>query len=311
MTTQDRATLKRYFAAGARPTEEQFASLIDSALIMDDEGFRKTLDDGLRIVTAGESKALLSFQRPASVRADWSIGFPNNQGDRLLVKRGPLQSTTPLDPTVLSLAAAGAAPRVRIGASDAPQAAELDVVGAISSDGRMGRACQSVLADGDYHDITGVLSGCVAFEVMAGVGLPGTGRFALLHAVAMNTYNPAWWENLFGLKKPIRCQHAYYARASDRLQLRWDPRPKGASPPPPGSEPGGLAKLEDTLFGWAGDVNAKFGRDSHYVLQIKTRSSYADPQQPTPPIKAFVTRLWYDSMMLAPAPAPAGQGSAR
>ena len=50
----------------------------------------------------------------------------------------------------------------------------LDVVGTVAADGWIGRAGQlAVPADGEWHDITGALTGCQAWEVMAGAGDAG------------------------------------------------------------------------------------------------------------------------------------------
>jgi len=83
----NRTTLKRYFAAGARPTADQFGALIDSALIMDDEGFEKTEADGLRILTKGTSNALVSFGRPGLDPSQWRLEFRDNGRDALLLQR--------------------------------------------------------------------------------------------------------------------------------------------------------------------------------------------------------------------------------
>ena len=287
MTTQDRDTLKKYFGAGSRPTAEQFGDLIDSALIMDDEGFSKTIPDGLRVVTKGAADALISFQRPASDTAEWSVGFNKGLSDQLMIKRGPLQSDA--SPILTCDAAAGGGPRlglngnVLIGAPE-PKAGRvqprsaLEVMGAVRAEGRVGREW-IVPADGKPHPITGDLSGCSAFEVIAGVGEHDNGRFALIHAVALNTYNPAWWKNLLFLKKPIRSQQAHYSRWGDRLKLEWIPNQKFTDP------------------------NKHYGKDSSYSLMIRSLTDYGSPNIK---IRALVTRLWYDSHMnpnAAPLPA--------
>jgi len=296
MTPRSRATLKKYFGPGARPSTDQFGDLIDSALIMDDEGFSKTVEDGLKIVTLGAANALVSFERPVSERPEWSIGFLDGKSDQLGLKRGPLKSSSlPMVAFEAGLATAatnganGAKPasaallrlnaQVGIGLGADPPRSALDVKGVVRADGRLGREVQ-VPADGKYHPITDELGGCVAFEVMAGVGSPGQKRFALMHALAMNTFNPSPWDNIFFLKKRIRCRHAYYGRWSDQLQLRWAPS-------------------TDT-----DDPNKKYGDGARYVLQIRSRTDYADPDArvPKPQITAFVTKLWFDAHMVPPPP---------
>lgn len=286
----DRTTLKRYFAAGARPTADQFGALIDSALIMVDEGFEKTETDGLRILTKGSGNALLSFGRPGENLSQWRLDFRDNGSDGLVLLRSPNQANAIATPALTlrqansgENAEAELAANVAIGhAQDhkgnsiGPRSA-LDVRGAVRADGRLGREVIHP-ADGKPHALTSKsLRGCVAFEVMAGVGREGSGRFALMHAIALNTFNPSPWDNLFWLKRRIRCNHAYYDRRSDRLKLRWA---KSDEPSLDSRHPS--------------DPNDAYGRDGRYELQISTRTDYEDPAVK---IRAFVTQLWYDVEM--------------
>lgn len=284
MSRRSRETLKAFFREGARPSEEHFADLIDSTLNINDEGFRKTPADGLRVQSLGDSHALMSFYTPKSDadRAEWSIGLGEDY-KRLSMHRpglvgAPLLTLDPLG---------------RVGIRTASPEAELDVRGTLRADGRRGREARDreeegkvdrLVADGEFHALTGDLHGCQAFEVVAGVGLRESGRYALVHAIALNTFNPIWWDNLFGLKKRIRAQHAYYSRRVDRLQLRWVAA---------GDEAGGR------------DNPAKgHGEQATYRLMIRTRRDYlADrrgrddvPPEEEVRIRAFVTRLWFDDM---------------
>jgi hypothetical protein len=95
---------------------------------------------------------------------------------------------------------------------------------------------------------------------MAGVGGRKTnGRYALIHAVALNAYNPQGpIFNFLNLKKHIRPQHAYYRSRSDKLRLRW-----------------------------------KSGEGHAYSLQIKSNSDYGEGIQ----IRYYLTRLWFDEDM--------------
>jgi hypothetical protein len=70
----------------------------------------------------------------------------------------------------------------------------------------------------------------------------------------------------------------------------------------------GLAKVWDVLFGWRKNVNFKFGKDSQYVLQIKSRTNYGDGQAAPPKIRVFTTKLWYDPLMTNATPSPTATG---
>ncbi len=272
---KNRATLRNYFTAGKLPTEAHFRDLIDSTLNMVDDGFRKSPEHGVEISALGNEKALVSFYTQIDPnKVQWSIAYGadtgERAGERLVFKsNGNAPCVMTLDP------------RGRVGVSnDRPQYA-LDVNGVLRSAGRIGgyeprnRGAEQaddrkgggyekspVPADGEWHDITGWLEGCQAFEVMAGAGdKKGRGRYALLHAIALNTFNPS--RSLFDLfwpRKRIRAREAYYSSRCDRLELRWE----GTS-----------------------------DRGARYRLQIRSRCPYSEDVG----IQYFVTRLWFDPAM--------------
>jgi hypothetical protein len=276
MSRQSRETLKGYFQSGSRPTEDDFVDLIDSALNINDEGFRKTPPDGLRVKSLGDNHALMSFYTAKSqddAAAEWRIAF--GEDFKKLAIQKP-ESAAPL----LTLDPDG-----RVGVNTTEPQDELDVAGTVRAQGRRGQEVPGLVADGKYHPLTGDLRGLQALEVVAGVGLPDTGRFALVHAIALNTFNPIWWDDLLGLKKRIRAQHAYYSRGSDRLQLRWAPTTE--------------------------KVTSGHGEKATYRLEIRTRRDYLAGRRSRGElapgeevyVRAFVTRLWFDDMYAAAAAA--------
>jgi len=282
----DRASLKKHFEAGSLPTQQDFADLIDSTLNLREDGFSRTDQDGLRVHAQVGHDGLFSFYRGVgSDKVLWSTGFA--QGGEQWVMR-PGSSTQPplllLDPSGrmgLGLPPGQAQPRSR-----------LDINGSLSLRGRLGQPpppavmerqsaeCKrriSLVADGDWKDLTGDLQGCQGFEVMAGAGRPeDRSRFALLHAFAFNVYHPAWWQDWFGTKRRIRQQHAFYGRYRDRLELRWHSR------------------------------NGEHGKGASYRLQIRSRCDYAGHQrnggnaaQAEVPLHVYLTQLWFQPHMEA------------
>jgi hypothetical protein len=260
MTSRHRETLKNFFAEGRMPTSDHFRDLIDSTLNMTDEGFRKSEHNGLEISTPVGFDALLSFYRdqdPQSVV--WSTRYGTR--DQLQFNFGATAATPDMAP-VLTLD--GGKQAVGINTTE-PQHA-LDVGGVIGAQGRIGRyplaRDASLPANGQWQNLTDELQGCQAFEVVAGVGgRQGGGRYSLLHAIALNTYNPdPGWFDLIRRKRPIRVTCAYYGRRCDRLELRW-----------------------------VGD----HGRDCRYRLQVRSRCEYEEGVS----IKAQLTRLWFDEDM--------------
>jgi len=288
MKHQPRNVLKGYFKAGERPTQDQFAELIDSTLNIHDEGFDKTRPDGLRIASLGDSNMLMSFYHGDvdARRAEWSAGF-EDLPDRLVFRRPLDDPDGPPSTPLITLDARpygdgrkaafrGDTLRTAVGVGTINPQDTLDVAGVVRSRGRRGQAHEPIRADGGFYPLTGWLRGCQAFEVIAGVGHQGTGRFALLHAVAMNAFNPTWWDNLlpFNNKRPIRSQHAVYSNRADRLELRW--------------------RAHD------GDPSAGHGAAGQFRLELRTRSDYqravdgegGDGKAVF--IQAYVTQLWFD-----------------
>jgi hypothetical protein len=252
MAKKNRSTLKRYFSEGALPTADQFADLIDSALNTVDEGFNKSPEQGFEISLIGDHDKLISFFRnTASRQAVWLISYDKDTDRLRFVKPGREEA-----PPVMVLD-----PRGRVGVNTERPQWDLDVSGVVASAGRIGTnpgPNKSVPADGDWHDITPSLSGCQGFEVMAGVGHKGTGKYALMQAVALNAFNPSGLLfNLFRRKNHIRVTQAYYLSRDQRIKLRW------------------------------------YGKAQDYRLQMRTSCDYGEGIR----IRFYLTRLWFDSAM--------------
>lgn len=264
MTIRNRATLRGFFGAGMLPTQDHFGDLVDSMLNMSDEGFRKSAQNGLEVSTPAGHDALLSFYREQNLRAPlWSLAYGGDR-DLLSFKAGGVAAARDAAPTL------ALDPRGRVGIGTAAPATALDVAGIVACEGRIGRHAApdlpTPLADGQWHDLTGPLEGCQAFEVVAGAGRPGGGRFALLYAVALNAYNPRpGWLDFIGARRRIRAQGMWYGGRCDQLQLRW---------------------------------TGTHGRQASFRLQVRSRCDYGG----NTPIRAGLTRLWVDD---AQAGAPA------
>ena len=149
----------------------------------------------------------------------------------------------------------------KVGLSKSNPAHTLDVNGVVASHGRLGAyptERKTIIADGSWHNITGPLHGCHAFEVMAGVGREGTGKYALMNAIAVNAFNPKGrFFNFLNLKKSIKYNQSYYLARGNRIKLRW------------------------------------LGDGDKYFLQMKTHCDYGGGVQ----IRYYLTRLWFDELM--------------
>jgi hypothetical protein len=253
MAKKNRSTLKRYFREGALPSEDQFGDLIDSSLNTIDEGFDKTPENGFEISLVGDHDRLISFFRTSAAKdVVWSINYDKEQ-DRLLIRKPDAEAEIP---PAMTFAGDG-----KVGVNKNNPAYTLDVEGVIASHGRIGANPgnrNTVLADGHWHNITGALYGCHALEVMAGAGSKGTGRYALMNAIAINAFNPTGWIfNFLNLKKRIKYHQSYYLARGNRIKLRWS------------------------------------GEGDKYYLQMKTHCDYGDGVE----IRYYLTRLWFDEDM--------------
>jgi hypothetical protein len=236
MEKLDRTALKNRFRKGKMPSEQDFANLIDSMVNILEEGFDKSSETGLKISQLmGAGKLFCFYENIAVDSPKWFMELASD-GDGL-------HFGTPTTPRVLSLRNLVHAEHgqqvtsVAVGINNERPEAELDVEGTIVSSGRMGREGALVaLADGEWHDITEPLTGCEAFEVVAGVGgQDPEGRYALLHAIALNTFNGT---------SSVKEQHAYYGAKCNRIELRWAAVPQ------------------------AGEF--------HFKLQVRTQCAYGD-----------------------------------
>jgi len=253
MAKKNRSTLKRFFGAGALPSEEQFGDMIDSSLNVIDEGFNKSPEHGFEISAQGDHERMLSFFRnSASQYPAWTISYDKDRDNLTFKKVAYDNSIKP----VVTLNAEG-----QVGINKDKPEWMLDVGGVVSSYGRIGASNdkqKTIPADGGWHNITEVLSGCHGLEVMAGVGSPRTGKYALMNAIALNTFNPSgWFFNFLNLKKRISYHQAYYLSFTNKLKLRWH------------------------------------GEGRQYTLQLRTNCNYGKEVQ----ISYYLTRLWFHEDM--------------
>lgn len=195
------------------PSEVAFADLIDSTLNLIDDGFEKTVEDGLKVSQLGDGKLMSFYQNMSTLSSMWFVGIDKATAN--------LSFGNPSNPHVLTLrsidpadSGSASAAKMGVGINTAAPRFELDVAGTIASHGRVGQRGEfAVPADGNWHDITEMLTGCQAFEVVAGVGgKDADGKFALMHAFALNTYNT---------KGHITYHQSHYGAKCNRLELRW------------------------------------------------------------------------------------------
>ncbi|MEY8711547.1 hypothetical protein [Mangrovibacter phragmitis] len=266
MSKRNRSTLKNYFRHGTMPSAEHFSDLIDSCVNQIDEGFIKPPETGLQL-RALDQKHLLSFYQQNSPDTPlWHVGFAP-QDINLHIFANPEADITDDNPDNTATTQAinlALTPQGNVGINTATPKQTLDVNGTVASQGRMGTTLieTPVPADGEWHDITPELEGCHMLEVVAGIGIRHSGRYALVHAVAINTCAPNkhWWQ--WQDKNPIHMTQAYFHSSADKIQLRWRQK------------------------------NHK-GTVRPYFLQIRTNTSFGENQI----IQYHITHLWNDQFM--------------
>lgn len=217
MTRRRRSMLKERFAQGKMPTEVDFADLIDSMLNMLDEGFEKTPKDGFKVAQVQDGK-LLSFYRDISTGAVlWSVGLDKGS-NCLSFQDGKSQPLL----TLASETSADGIGRSAVGIRQANPQHELDVAGTVAAHARVGRRGElAIPADGNWYDATDYMTGCQAWEVVAGVGAKDSeGRYAIMHAFALNA---------FARNDSITYHQSHFGNKCSRIELRWLNNPDSKS----------------------------------------------------------------------------------
>lgn len=208
---QSRDQLKEYFRNGKIPSEKHYADLINSMVHKVDDGFSKDDINGLRISSSEENKNLVSFYKDL-----------NEQDPFFMIAKDEL------DPNSLSFKPFGAPAdkdehsssfffhnngKLGIG-KKCDNRYKMEVNGFLGMQGRIGTYNSgSRPADGKWHTIIEKLDDCQAFEIVARAGKKGSGRFALMHAIALSVYGRSGGK--------IRKTNAYYGFFWNKLNLRW------------------------------------------------------------------------------------------
>jgi hypothetical protein len=197
-----RNTLKRYFQNGKFPTQQDYSDLINSMVHKVEDGFSKDAANGLKIRAAGGTKNfcnLISFYKDDNNKTPFFV-MAKNQGDPDALIMRPAQvdissggdDAAAIDANTLFFHTTG---NVGVGKKCADKI-KIDVNGFVGMTGRVGNFNgggtdeSAVIADSGWKPIVQGLKGANAFEVIARVGLPHSGKHAILHATALCLYDP-------------------------------------------------------------------------------------------------------------------------
>jgi hypothetical protein len=217
--THGREELKKFFRNGGLPSEQHFNYLIDSMVNKEDDGFAKDESNGLHVSSCGTSGRLVTFYTGIDEMEPLFYIDRNSKELRgLQLHYAVTPENMPEEENCLFLQEGG---KVGIG-RQAGARFKLDVKGMTGMEGRMGTFRQqkspvTVPADGKWYPILTELDGCQAFEVVARTGLKGSGRFSIMHAIALRAYGGPWTRTWGRIRKTC----AHYGFFWNSLSLRW------------------------------------------------------------------------------------------
>jgi hypothetical protein len=221
MTKRNRESLRKRFGDGEMPSSVAFADLIESVLNIQDDGILYNERDGLRLTQIGHNRVLSLYGAIEEKSPVWAFGLDTHRSCLTLdvgQRRGRREDNAGGDEdgggyaVLTMLAPEDDAGDARIGINKVDPRHALDVDGVVASSGRIGAAGAAVDADAEWHRIGGPYKGCTALEIMAGVGRPTEGKYALMHAYALRT---------FDAKGEITYHQAHYGSRRHRMHLRW------------------------------------------------------------------------------------------
>jgi hypothetical protein len=205
MALLNRQSLINYFKKGNSLSEKHFVDLIDSTVNIVDDGISREDKNGFRITPVGRSNRLISFYKNfKQVDPEWSINM-----DR---EKGGLNFQENENEPALTLGNGG---NVGIGISNPKSKLEVD--GFVASKGRVGTFLKGeVPGDGKWHNVTDSLQDPSIFEAVFRIdGMKGSGRYAVAHIIAVNTYGGG------SASGKINQTSAYYGSYFNRLKFRW------------------------------------------------------------------------------------------
>ena len=271
-----REDLKKYFRNGEVPNENHFEYLIDSMINKQDDAFLKDKKNGFVIASSVESNRFLSLYKNINDLHPFFCIEKDEQGVESLRinpvkdRKNESEDTTDKDDKNTDENSFYFDVNGNLGIGKRSlEGYKLEVAGFAGMNGRLGTfKSGKVAADGKWHDIIEGLDNCNAFEIVARTGLKGTGKFAIVHAIAMSTFGGrrSWLQRIFGgSRNRIRRTSAHYGFIWNRLRLRWK------------------------------------GETNKYSLQIKTSNNYGkDADDNAVEIYYNITKLWDDEMRLPP-----------
>lgn len=213
-----RVELKNLFKNGNVPTENDFNFLIDSTINKQDDGFSKTVAEGLIVAATNTSEKLITFYKNMDeIDPSFSIDV-FDKGSALKISSFAPKKNQEDDKDIVNNDNSSfffhKDGRLGIGKT-ANTNYGIDVNGFVASPGRIGTFKSGFIpADGKWHAVIKELDNCQAFELVARTGLAGTGLFAILHAFALSAFGGK-------SKSKIKKTCSYYGFFWNKIDVKW------------------------------------------------------------------------------------------
>jgi hypothetical protein len=203
-----------YFKNGKIPTQQHYADLINSMIHKEDDGFSKDDPNGFKIYTHHDFLNLISFYESNDAGKPFFTISKDKQTPEAIKFQSYKQQadTTTADETGVFFHDNG---NVGIG-KKCDDNYRVDIDGFAAMKGRIGTypADQNfVKADGKWHPIITGLKNAQAFEVVARTGKKGTGKLAIMHAIALSVAGKKGGR--------IHRRNAYFGFFWNKINLRW------------------------------------------------------------------------------------------
>ena len=200
MAKTNRRTLKEYFGRGKKPTNTQFADLIDSMLNIVDDGFNKSAERGMLLSPLDDNGAVMEVRRNIlDEKPQWVIALGKNR--ELHIHREMEEEA------LITLCPDG---RILLGGSNQVR---LEVNGSIQANSVTGNYLQgAVPANGQWQEIGGMDYGCIGYHIVAACGLKGKGRYGIADVTAMHC---------FGKHPRIWSRRSWFGNRFNKIQFRW------------------------------------------------------------------------------------------
>jgi hypothetical protein len=207
-----RAELKKYFRNGQIPSEIHYGYLIDSVIVQHDDGISKDEENGYVISPIASSKRMITFYKSMDrLEPYFFVDKDGLESPSLKFIPGTATgSEKEQDRSSVFFHQNGS---VGVG-KRSDSILKLEVDGFIGAKGRVGTYARGkVKADGKWHPVIEGLDNCQAFEIMARTGKKGSGKFSIMHAIALSAFGRS--------SSKITKTRAYYGFFWNKLNLRW------------------------------------------------------------------------------------------